>query len=94
MECVNADMERRMRPEPHPYYKALCQAKDRRAAVRLFYPEWDPEKSTRNPVFPYNLWTLIEEGRLEDFPFAPNGWVDGEWQEVTPIPYSSGVHRT
>ena len=71
MECVNADMERRMRPEPHPYYKALCQAKDRRAAVRLFYPEWDPEKSTRNPVFPYNLWTLIEEGRLEDFPFAP-----------------------
>jgi len=88
MECVNADMERRMRPEPHPYYKALCQAKDRRAAVRLFYPEWDPEKSTRNPVFPYNLWTLIREGRLVDAPLAPSGWDDGEWFEVTPIPYA------
>jgi hypothetical protein len=88
MECVDADMERRMRPEPHPYYRALCQAKDRREATRLFFPEWDPEKDTRNPVFPYNLWTLVEEGCLEDFPFAPSDWVDGVWQETEPIPYS------
>ena len=49
--------------------------------------QWSPEKSTRNPVFPYNLWTLIEEGRLEDFPFAPND-DDPEFPVVTPIPYA------
>jgi len=87
-ECMYADVERRMRPEPHPYYKALCKAKNRRAAVKLFFPDWSPETATQNPIFPYNLWTLIEEGRLEDFPFAESGWDDGEWFEVTPIPYA------
>src|SRR5215212_4580651 len=82
MACVAADMERYMRPEPPAYYKALCRAKDRRAAIRLFFPEWDPETSETNPVFPYNLWTLLEEGRLEDLAFAPSGWSEedpGVW---------------
>jgi len=86
-ECIEADMERRMRPEPLPYYKALCQARDRRGAIRLFFPEWDPRKNLRNPLFPYNLWTLLEEGRLEDLAFAPND-DDEEFPDVTPIPYS------
>src|SRR5215211_344765 len=71
-ECMYADVERRMRPAPHRDYKALCKAKNRQAAIRLFFPEWDPKKSPRNPLFPYNLWVLLEEGRLEDLPFAPN----------------------
>ena len=89
-ECVNADVERRRRPEPPGYYKALCQAKDRRAALRLFYPEWSAETSAKNPMCPYNLWVLVEEGRLEDLAFAPDGWSEedpGVWEEVHPIPY-------
>jgi len=90
MACVAADVERRMRPAPPPYYKALCRAKDRRAALRLFYPEWSPETSKQNPVCPYNLRVLVQEGRLEDLPFAPDGWSEEDekvWEEVHPIPY-------
>ena len=85
-ECIAADYERRMRPEPHEHYKMLCKAKDRREAMRLFFPNWTPE-SVQNPMCPYNVWVLVSEGRLEDMPFAEDGWVDGEWQEVHPIPY-------
>ena len=90
MECIHADVERRMRPEPPEYYNALCQAKDRRAALRLFFSEWSPETSETNPMCPYNLWVLLEEGRLEDMPFAPDGWSEEDpnvWEEVHPIPY-------
>ena len=55
MECVNADMERRMRPEPHPYYKALCQAKDRRAAVLPGVGSGEEHSQPRLPVQPLDL---------------------------------------
>ena len=85
--CIRADYARQMRPEPHRYYRALCKAKDRREAIRLYFPKWTPE-DTQHPNCPFNVWTLVFEGRLEDMPFAPSGWIDGEWKDLTPIPYT------
>jgi len=93
-ECVQADYERKMRPEPHRYYRALCEAKNRRAALnKYFLPEWTPD-APRAPLFPYNVWVLVEEGRLVDQPFAEDGFDEdeNEWVECSPIPYDPEVH--
>ena len=86
-DCMRADWHRQMRPAPHRFYKALCQAADRREAVRLFLPEWT-EHDPQNAMSPYSLRKLISDGVLEDMPFAPSGMLDGEWKDTTPIPYA------
>jgi hypothetical protein len=84
MECARADYSREPRPEPLEIYKVTCKAKDREAVVRMFFPTWSPD-ARQHPFCPYNLWTLVEEGRLEDIPFAPST----KEQDVTPIPYAT-----
>ena len=89
MSCVEADVERHMRPEPHEHFRMMCKAKDRLQAIRTFYPEWAPHK-TDNYMCPYKLLVLFHEGRLEDNPFAEDGWSEEDenvWEEVHPIPY-------
>jgi len=65
-------------------YKVMCKAKDREAVVRMLFPAWSPD-AIQNLFCPYNLWTLLEEGRFEDIAFAPSA----EEQDVTPIPYGT-----
>src|SRR5215217_793019 len=68
-ECFEADLAREPRPEPHPYYKALADAKDRSAAARHFWPVWEP--GSEQPFFcPYDVNALILEGRFIDIPFG------------------------
>ena len=78
MECARADYSREPRPEPIEIYKAMCKAKDREAVVRMLFPAWSPN-AIQHQFCPYNLWTLVEEGRLEHQNFTDS-------EETEPIP--------
>ena len=41
-------------------------------------------------MFPYDVWVLVEEGRLVDQQLAESGYDDdtGEWLELEPISYT------
>ena len=78
MECARADYSREPRPEAIQIYKAICKAKNREAVVRMLFPAWSPD-ARQHPFCPYNLWTLVEEGRLEHQNFTGS-------EETEPIP--------
>ena len=78
LECARADYYREARPEPIELYKAMCKAKDREAVVRMLFPAWSPD-AIQHQFCPYNLWTLVEEGRLEHQNFTDS-------EETEPVP--------
>jgi hypothetical protein len=80
----NLGLSRRVLEAEAAVYKVMCKAKDREAVVRMLFPAWSPD-AIQHPFCPYNLWTLLEEGRFEDIAFAPSA----EEQDVTPIPYGT-----
>ena len=77
-ECVRADYSREPRPGPIEIYSAMCKAKDREAVVRMLFPAWSPD-ARQHPFCPYNLRTLVKEGRLEHQNFTDS-------VETEPIP--------
>ena len=71
-------------------YRALAKAEDRRAALKKYFlPTWTPEDK-QPPVFPYDVWVLVEEGRLVDQQLAESGYDNdtGDWLELEPISYT------
>ena len=78
VECARADYSREPRPEAIQIYKAICKAKNREPVVRMLFPAWSPD-ARQHQFCPYNLWTLVEEGRLEHQNFTDS-------EETEPIP--------